>query len=210
VIGFRISFIDDAELELADADITSVIINIDSTASLSIEGDSISVKAYAEVNEVELNVGTIVAGSSTRTFVPQVELDLGDNDTFENIFAYDDSAEFIKLGATDIEFTADFDDTIELEIDTDDAVVVSSNFVPQVEISIGGTDEVVYSRTFVEDVELEIRVDETTQTSFVYVDETGLVIYGVGIVPSDIGAAKQYWSNSSSISSAGRKQIWID
>ena len=210
VIGFRISFIDDAELELADADITSVIINIDSTASLSIEGDSISVKAYAEVNEVELNVGTIVAGSSTRTFVPQVELDLGDNDTFENIFAYNDRAEFIKLGATDIEFTADFDDTIELEIDTDDAVVVSSNFVPQVEISIGGTDEVVYSRTFVEDVELEIRVDETTQTSFVYVDETGLVIYGVGIVPSDIGAAKQYWSNSSSISSAGRKQIWID
>ena len=210
VVGFRISFIDDAELEIADADAIGVTLNIDSNASLSIEGNDVVVKGYAEINEGTLNIDSIDTNSSTRTFVPQVELELGDNDTFENIFAYDDSAEFIKLGATDVEFIADFDDTIELEIETDDAVVVSSNFVPQVEISIGGTDEVIYARTFVEDVELQISVDETTQTSFVYVDETGLVIYGVGIVPSDIGAAKQYWSNSSSISSAGRKQIWID
>lgn len=210
IVGFRISFIDDAELEISDADATSVTLNIESVAALSVAGSSVDVKAYAENNEVEIELDSFDTNSSTRTFVPQVELELSNDDTFENVFAYDDSAEFIKLGATDVEFIADFDDTIELEIETDDAVVVSSNFVPQVEISIGGTDEVIYARTFVEDIELQISVDETTQTSFVYVDETGLVIYGVGIVPSDIGAAKQYWSNSSSISSAGRKQIWID
>jgi hypothetical protein len=130
-------------LELDTISVTNRSFNIVDTATLGVLGGTDSEFIY---NYETVTFNTFNSLDDLDIIYNYVEdadhLELSDDNVVSNVFNIDDTATFVKVGATSTEITANVDNEAQLGWGATDDVDVIYNFVPQAFIEVDSTETI--------------------------------------------------------------------
>lgn len=168
-------FDDDAIFKALVAVDEDIIRNVQTTGALEIEAsDVLNIIYDYPTFEAELEIDPSSSEENTFAFADTELLELEASANVSRTFVYDDTAEFVKLGAVDTSFTTNRDALVELEIATTSVEKVIYNYVDDAELGVvtASDQQIIYVFADVEFVTFDAT---QTQSSTLNSVETPLI-----------------------------------